>query len=151
MNSSIFWDITPCSTLKVNRYFWGTFLLHLQIIPSTHSYTSRFSLPATILELLFYLFLDQHKLPFSGPPLLSCSCLLLVLSVVCKRANGYWRFTLSYGRANGKWLAELSWNFISWSLTKFVDAFKFWFKSRINNGRFRWRLHAFLLSSAVTR
>jgi hypothetical protein len=28
--SSIFWDITPCSPLKVNRRFGGTFRLHLQ-------------------------------------------------------------------------------------------------------------------------
>jgi hypothetical protein len=30
MNSSIFWDITPCSPLKVNRRFGGTCRLHLQ-------------------------------------------------------------------------------------------------------------------------
>jgi hypothetical protein len=28
--SSVFWDITPCSPLKVNRRFGGRFLLHLQ-------------------------------------------------------------------------------------------------------------------------
>jgi hypothetical protein len=32
---------------------------------------------------------------------LSSSCLLLVRSVVCVRASGYWRFILSYERANG--------------------------------------------------
>jgi hypothetical protein len=26
----IFWDITPCSSLKVNRRFGGTYILHLQ-------------------------------------------------------------------------------------------------------------------------
>jgi hypothetical protein len=30
MRSSIFWDITPCSPLKVNRRFGGTHRLHLQ-------------------------------------------------------------------------------------------------------------------------
>jgi hypothetical protein len=30
MNSSVFWDITPCSPLKVNRRFGGTCRLHLQ-------------------------------------------------------------------------------------------------------------------------
>jgi hypothetical protein len=30
MKSSIFWDITPCTLLKVNRRFGGTYRLHLQ-------------------------------------------------------------------------------------------------------------------------
>jgi hypothetical protein len=30
MKSTIFWDITPCSPLKVNRRFGGTCRLHLQ-------------------------------------------------------------------------------------------------------------------------
>jgi hypothetical protein len=30
MKSTIFWDITPCSPLKVNRRFGGTYRLHLQ-------------------------------------------------------------------------------------------------------------------------
>jgi hypothetical protein len=30
MKSNIFWDITPCSPLKVNRRFGGTYRLHLQ-------------------------------------------------------------------------------------------------------------------------
>jgi hypothetical protein len=30
MKSSVFWDITPCSLLKVNRRFGGTCRLHLQ-------------------------------------------------------------------------------------------------------------------------
>jgi hypothetical protein len=30
MKGSIFWDITPCSPLKINRCFWGTYSLHLQ-------------------------------------------------------------------------------------------------------------------------
>jgi hypothetical protein len=30
MKISIFWDITPCSPLKVNRLFGGTGLLHLK-------------------------------------------------------------------------------------------------------------------------
>jgi hypothetical protein len=30
MKSSIFWDITPCSPLSVNRRFGGTYRLHLQ-------------------------------------------------------------------------------------------------------------------------
>jgi hypothetical protein len=30
MKSSIFWDITPRSPLKVNRRFGGTYRLHLQ-------------------------------------------------------------------------------------------------------------------------
>jgi hypothetical protein len=30
MKSAIFWDITPCSPLKVNRRFGGTYDLHHQ-------------------------------------------------------------------------------------------------------------------------
>jgi hypothetical protein len=30
MKGSIFWDITPCSSLKVNRHFGRTYRLHLQ-------------------------------------------------------------------------------------------------------------------------
>jgi hypothetical protein len=30
MKSTIFWDITPCSLLSVNRRFGGTYSLHLQ-------------------------------------------------------------------------------------------------------------------------
>jgi hypothetical protein len=30
VKSTIFWDITPCSSLKVNRRFGGTYHLHLQ-------------------------------------------------------------------------------------------------------------------------
>jgi hypothetical protein len=30
MKISIFWDITPCSLVKVNRHFGGTYCLHLQ-------------------------------------------------------------------------------------------------------------------------
>jgi hypothetical protein len=30
MNSTIFWDITPCSPLSVNPRFGGTYGLHLQ-------------------------------------------------------------------------------------------------------------------------
>jgi hypothetical protein len=30
MKSPIFWDIMPCSLLKVNQYFRGTCYLHLQ-------------------------------------------------------------------------------------------------------------------------
>jgi hypothetical protein len=30
VKSSIFWDITPCSQLKVNRCLGGTYHLHLQ-------------------------------------------------------------------------------------------------------------------------
>jgi hypothetical protein len=30
MKSTIFWDITPCSLLSVNRRFGGTYRLHLQ-------------------------------------------------------------------------------------------------------------------------
>jgi hypothetical protein len=29
LNNTIFWDITPCSPLKVNRSFGGTYLLHI--------------------------------------------------------------------------------------------------------------------------
>jgi hypothetical protein len=31
VNSSIYWYITPCSPLKVNRIFGGTCRLHLQV------------------------------------------------------------------------------------------------------------------------
>jgi hypothetical protein len=30
MKSVIFWDMTPCSPLSFNRYFGGTYRLHLQ-------------------------------------------------------------------------------------------------------------------------
>jgi hypothetical protein len=30
MKSTIFWNITPCSPLKVNRRYIGTYRLHLQ-------------------------------------------------------------------------------------------------------------------------
>jgi hypothetical protein len=30
MKNSIFWDVTPCSPLKVSRRFGGTYHLHLQ-------------------------------------------------------------------------------------------------------------------------
>jgi hypothetical protein len=30
MNSAIFWDIKPCSPLKVNRHFGGMYRLHIQ-------------------------------------------------------------------------------------------------------------------------
>jgi hypothetical protein len=30
MKSTIFWDITPCSPLNVDRRFGGTYRLHLQ-------------------------------------------------------------------------------------------------------------------------
>jgi uncharacterized protein YjiK len=30
MKSTIFWDIKPCSPLKVNRFFGGKYRLHLQ-------------------------------------------------------------------------------------------------------------------------
>jgi hypothetical protein len=30
MKDTIFWDITPCSPLKVNRSFGGKYRLHLQ-------------------------------------------------------------------------------------------------------------------------
>jgi hypothetical protein len=30
MKSTIFWDITPCISMKVNRRFGGTYRLHLQ-------------------------------------------------------------------------------------------------------------------------
>jgi hypothetical protein len=30
MKSTIFWDITPCSLLKVNRRFGATYRFHLQ-------------------------------------------------------------------------------------------------------------------------
>jgi hypothetical protein len=29
MKSSVFWDITPCNPLKINRHFGGTFRLHV--------------------------------------------------------------------------------------------------------------------------
>jgi hypothetical protein len=30
MKSTVFWDITPCSPLKVNRHFGGKYRLHIQ-------------------------------------------------------------------------------------------------------------------------
>jgi hypothetical protein len=29
MEGSVFWDITPCSLMKINQQFWGTCPLHL--------------------------------------------------------------------------------------------------------------------------
>jgi hypothetical protein len=43
MKSSVFWDITPCSPLKVNRHFRGTYCLHHQ---------GQISLPATCFTLV---------------------------------------------------------------------------------------------------
>jgi hypothetical protein len=31
MKSIIFWDVTPCSALRCNRRFGGTYRLHLQV------------------------------------------------------------------------------------------------------------------------
>jgi hypothetical protein len=39
MKSIIFWDITQCSPLKVNRRFGGTYRLHLQALLATCFYT----------------------------------------------------------------------------------------------------------------
>jgi hypothetical protein len=30
MNSSVYWDKTPCNSVKVNKYFGGTYRLQLQ-------------------------------------------------------------------------------------------------------------------------
>jgi hypothetical protein len=40
---TIFWDITPCSPLKVNRRFGGTYRIHLQgrISRATYQHESR--------------------------------------------------------------------------------------------------------------
>jgi hypothetical protein len=32
LKPSVFWDITPCSQLKINQHFGGTFRLNLQVI-----------------------------------------------------------------------------------------------------------------------
>jgi hypothetical protein len=34
---TIFWDITPCNSLKVNRRFGGTYRLHLQEDSTVHN------------------------------------------------------------------------------------------------------------------
>jgi hypothetical protein len=39
--NSIFWDITPCSPLKFNRYFRGIFYLHLQVRRKTQARIQR--------------------------------------------------------------------------------------------------------------
>jgi hypothetical protein len=40
MKSNIFWDITPCSPLQVNRHFGGTYRLHLFCLPSAFTLVS---------------------------------------------------------------------------------------------------------------
>jgi hypothetical protein len=41
MKSTIFWDITPCSPLKINGRFGGTYRLHLQLyLPSAFTLVS---------------------------------------------------------------------------------------------------------------
>jgi hypothetical protein len=54
VKSTIFWDITPCSPLKVNRRFGGTYRLHLE---------SQIALLATCFHdsLLLGLFLDPEE------------------------------------------------------------------------------------------
>jgi hypothetical protein len=54
MKSTIFWDITPCSPLKVNRRFGGVYRLqglklttHLQLVPKSRKRGSIHPLPQT--------------------------------------------------------------------------------------------------------
>jgi hypothetical protein len=43
LKSTIFWDITPCSPLSVNRRFGGTYRLHLQGRPQYGLYKTEFT------------------------------------------------------------------------------------------------------------
>jgi hypothetical protein len=58
MKSSIFWDITPCIPLKVNRHFGGTCHLHLQGRRKNQARNQRESFPLafTLVSYLAYSF-----------------------------------------------------------------------------------------------
>jgi hypothetical protein len=61
MKSSIFWDITPCSPLKINRLFEGTHRLHLQGRISWVRYQREGSLLATCFHAGVFLGLSQPE------------------------------------------------------------------------------------------
>jgi hypothetical protein len=60
MQSSVFWNITPCNLVKVNRHFEGTYRLHLhsQLVSQATNNMKQLSacclLPALFFDLLFY-------------------------------------------------------------------------------------------------
>jgi hypothetical protein len=60
MKSTIFWDITPCSPLSVNRRFGGTYRLHLQgrknISPARNQHESKCHLLTRWFLLSLYFF-----------------------------------------------------------------------------------------------
>jgi hypothetical protein len=61
MKSSIFWDITPCSLLKVNRRFGGTYRLHLQDrrISEARNQYETCSKPMLVSFLVYYLSVEM--------------------------------------------------------------------------------------------
>jgi hypothetical protein len=67
MKSTVFWDITPCSPLKVNRRFGGTFRLNLQGRISRAKYQRKSTLLATCFSLVScsdYLTLNMEAICF---------------------------------------------------------------------------------------
>jgi hypothetical protein len=54
MRSSIFWDITPCSPLSVNRRFGGTYRLHLQGRRISRALLAIFSHACFFAHLIFF-------------------------------------------------------------------------------------------------
>jgi hypothetical protein len=58
-NNSVFWDITPCDRMEINRRFWRTYHLHLQ---SWRVSTAR-SQQASSIALLHFHPITQRYIP----------------------------------------------------------------------------------------
>jgi hypothetical protein len=54
MKSSFFWDMTPCSPLKINRLFGGTYRVHFQNRRKTKQKTKVKKVAAGFLPYLFF-------------------------------------------------------------------------------------------------
>jgi hypothetical protein len=76
----------------------STGIFRMSIFRKHRGFAAFGSLPTMPLPLLPCLFIDQQKRPFSGPWPVS-----YWFTRLCVGANGYWRFILSYARANGDW------------------------------------------------
>jgi hypothetical protein len=58
MKTTIFWDMTPCSPLKINRRFGGAYRLHLQvrrISRARNQRESRYAVLATCFHVGFFI------------------------------------------------------------------------------------------------
>jgi hypothetical protein len=66
MKSSIFWDITPCSSLKVNLCFGGKFRLHLQGRGISQAGFTLLATYFTLVSCLAYFFDPKSRLAFNG-------------------------------------------------------------------------------------